>query len=601
MWQKKAVLVALIGSCVATWPSASEADHWPKEKLSINLSLSGGGIRASAFAQGVLLELDEIFLCWEGAGEDKKLSDIRYSRRSDKSNPDNCKNPTTLLKSLDTISAVSGGAITAAYYKASNGDAWKQSFREALTNKDIQKELLTRIQSNSALLPDIAFRPALAVTSLIDVAKYLVTAPFKLTGLTASLRNPDLTPALFLASGQGLIKPDEMSEVYRNWFWPNARKELSFGDYASGKVGSDKSVKLLINATDIKNGAIFTFDENTFTCMGLSQQDFLAFSVARALAASSALPVIFSPHNLSELLKNARPEKVNGENCPVLSTDHTRSPLLLDGGIVENLGLARLLQDAFWRKNYASNPHHNAAEQTFLISVNAAVQGGSGLPTLGKGSTIPQDLDQSFDVLMTNKTDVTRTIFESALHPFGFRFLELRFPDINRASIPPVETNFTTERVALQRLGVPFGRQLSKSELTKMAEESALFRQERDKVFQDLNAIGMAPTKEQIDLLISAGRAVIADRFDEIKEQLAALTAQEFQEVCGDIFNIDKHYCWPQELTDKNLLRSPLRVVLSRLDTVKEQHIKRITANRNRAIASLRDKIRRTLLNELEL
>ena len=227
------------------------------------------------------------------------------------------------------------------------------------------------------------------------------------------------------------------------------------------------------------------------------------------------------------------------------------------------------------------------------------MQGGSGLPTLGKGSTIPQDLDQSFDVLMTNKTDVTRTIFESALHPFGFRFLELRFPDINRANVSPIETNFTTERVALQRLGVPFGRQLSKSELTKMAEESALFRQEKDRVFQDLNAIGMAPTKDQIDLLISAGRAVVADRFDEIKEQFSGLIAQEYREVCEDIFNIDNHYCWPQELTDRDLLRSPLRIVLSRLDTVKEQHIKRITANRDRAIARLRDTIRAGLNDEL--
>lgn len=589
------ILVGLITFALGSWPGNGLAHHQPDEELSINLSLSGGGTRAAAFAHGVLLELDEIRLCWKIDQQTKehKLT-VLYTRRITK---DNCDNLSTrpLLEELKSISGVSGGAITAAHYKASRGNEWKRSFREALLSKNIELELLSRIQSSSALLPDPLFRPALAVTSIVDVAKYFATLPFKLTGLKTGFMNPDFTPALFLASGQGLIKPDEMSELYRDWIFPGSQKNLTFGT-----LGNEKPFRLLINATDIKNGSIFTFDENTFTCMGLAKSDFTTFPIFRALAASSALPVIFSPHNLSDLLEKAKPEMVAGENCAILLADKNRAPLLLDGGIVENLGLAKLLQEAFWRKNYKWNPHHDAAEQTFLISVNAAVQGGSGLPTLGKGSTIPQDLDQSFDVLMTSKTDVTRTIFESALSPFGFRFIELRFPDISRNNTTLTATDFTTDRVALQRLGVPFGSTLSKADLTRMSEESSLFRQEREKAFQDLNSIGMAPTKEQIDLLIYAGRAVVADRFDEIKEQLQGLTKQKYQEMCGEILNITKNYCWPEELTDKDLLRSPLRVVLSRFDHVKEQHINRITANRTRAIEILQGDIRERLGEEFK-
>lgn len=593
----------LFSLALLAWPSIGKADHWPHEELSINLSLSGGGTRAAAFAHGVLLELDEIRLCWKPTEQPNESElVVFYTRRTAETTTNLCDNSSTrtLLEELQTLSGVSGGAITASYYKASKGNEWKRSFRDVLLSKNMELELLARIQSNSALLPDALFRPALAITSIVDVAKYFATLPFKLTGIKAGFMNPDFTPALFLASGQGLIKPDEMTEVYRDWILSGINKNLTFGDLSKGELGKNKPPKLLINATDIKNGSIFTFDENTFTCMGLTKSDYEKFPISRALAASSALPVIFSPHNLSDLVQNARPEQVTGENCAILSADFKRAPLLLDGGIVENLGLAKLLQEAFWRKNHKWNPHHNAAEQTFLISVNAAVQGGSGLPTLGKGSTIPQDLDQSFDVLMTNKTDVTRTIFESALSPFGFRFIELRFPDISRTNTSERGTDLTTERVALARLGIPFATRLSKAELTRMAEESSLFRQEKEKVFQDLNSIGMAPTKEQIDLLISAGRAVVADRFDEIKEQLLGLTEQRYQEICGDILNITKAYCWPNELTDKDLLRSPLRVVLSRFDTVKEQHVKHIAANRARAIASLRDNMRANLLEEVK-
>ncbi len=291
MRQGVGLLIGVIGLTLSAWTGEGHAHHQPSEDLTINLSLSGGGTRSAAFSHGVLLELDEIRLCWRS-----QHLHIFYTRRSNEDNP--CENQVTrsLLEEVKTISGVSGGAFTAAYYKASKGNTWKQQFRETLLNKNMELELLTRIQSNSAFWPELLFRPTLAVAGIVDVVKYLVTFPFKLTGLNAGFMNPDFTPALFLALGRGLIKPDEMSELYQEWLFQKSQENLTFGT-----LNGEKPFRLLINATDIKNGTIFTFDENTFACMGLALEEFLKLPVSRALAASSALPVIFSPHSLAEL------------------------------------------------------------------------------------------------------------------------------------------------------------------------------------------------------------------------------------------------------------------------------------------------------------
>jgi NTE family protein len=87
--------------------------------LFIVLTFSGGGTRAAALAHGVLEELASIEVEWEGR------------RRR-------------LLDEVDSISAVSGGSVTAAYY-ALHGDRLFDDFALKFLHQDVQAMFARRL------------------------------------------------------------------------------------------------------------------------------------------------------------------------------------------------------------------------------------------------------------------------------------------------------------------------------------------------------------------------------------------------------------------------------------------------------------------------
>ena len=90
------------------------------DKLFVVVTFSGGGKRAAAFSYGVL----------------EALRDVEVTT------PDGERHP--LLDEIDLISAVSGGAFTAAYY-ALNGKESFQSYAPRFLNHDTEQDLWHKV------------------------------------------------------------------------------------------------------------------------------------------------------------------------------------------------------------------------------------------------------------------------------------------------------------------------------------------------------------------------------------------------------------------------------------------------------------------------
>ena len=89
------------------------------DKLTVVLAFSGGGTRAAAFAYGVLEELADIEITFNGKTH-------------------------RLIDEVDLISSVSGGSFTAAYYGL-NGDRIFEDFEDVFLRKNVQQQLIMKV------------------------------------------------------------------------------------------------------------------------------------------------------------------------------------------------------------------------------------------------------------------------------------------------------------------------------------------------------------------------------------------------------------------------------------------------------------------------
>lgn len=100
---------------VGAGPAQPKAGETRSDSLLVGLAFSGGGTRAAAFAYGVLETMAEVTVRWEGR-------ELR------------------LLDEIDTISSVSGGSFTAAYYGLF-GDRIFEDYADKFLYRDVQGKL----------------------------------------------------------------------------------------------------------------------------------------------------------------------------------------------------------------------------------------------------------------------------------------------------------------------------------------------------------------------------------------------------------------------------------------------------------------------------
>lgn len=241
---------------------------------------------------------------------------------------------TTLVQSADFVYGVSGGSVLAAYY-ALHGSNTLPDFERKFLKQNFQ-----RLVTKQAL----------------------------------SLANaPRLASAQF---GRG----DLLQEQLENTLFGHA----TFGDLAQNRQNRPFAI---ISATDMALGNRIDFIQENFdvVCLDLSH-----FRIARAVAASSAVPLVFSPIVLNNnggncnyvapqlLLNNPQYSDKHLTNKINLYSNSQQRPYihLLDGGLTDNLGLRGVLDltDSVLGHEIANTLTHQRIKRVIIINVNAQNQ-----------------------------------------------------------------------------------------------------------------------------------------------------------------------------------------------------------------------------------
>ncbi|MGA0612814.1 patatin-like phospholipase family protein [Caldimonas sp. KR1-144] len=238
---------------------------------------------------------------------------------------------TTLLDEVGLISGVSGGSILAGYY-AAFGDEVFTRFEHDFLLVNFQSHLLRDMASPSTL--------------------HKLTSPW--WGRSDALR-------------------EHLDRVFRG---------TTFGDLRARNA----RLRLLVTATDLTTGAPFEFTPEQFA---LICSDFDSVPLSFAVAASSSVPLLLSPMTVRNY----------GGSCPPVAADDDRTTQrnlaarlrhliamsyrdsaerpyihLVDGGLVDNLGVRGLLDRAVSRGSLAAGfagMAPGSVRHIVLISVNS--------------------------------------------------------------------------------------------------------------------------------------------------------------------------------------------------------------------------------------
>lgn len=243
---------------------------------------------------------------------------------------------TTLVQAADLVYGVSGGSVLAAHY-ALHGTATLPLFEQKFLKQDFQRLVGKQVLS-------LANAPRLA------------SAQF----------------------GRG----DLLQEQFENTLFGNA----TFGDLAKNRTNRPFAI---ISATDMALGNRIEFVQENFDVICLNLSD---VKIARAVAASSAVPLVFSPivfnnnggqcgyHLPPELSENpaqAYLDKSIMHQIKLYSDNQTRPYIhLLDGGLTDNLGMRGVLDLTYSKFGIAlqNQLKNNKVKRIIIINVNAQNQ-----------------------------------------------------------------------------------------------------------------------------------------------------------------------------------------------------------------------------------
>ena len=204
-----------------------------------------------------------------------------------------------ILQRVDYISSVSGGSLPAAYY-CTHGKEWNPEAVQRKLSYSFATDVLTQ-----TMLPWNVF--GLAFTS-VD-------------------------------------RTDLLARVFERVLFSRDGRALTYADLREDRP------RLLVNATDLQSGKPFVFSNESFDEIN---SDLAKFPIARAVAASSAVPVLLHQLTLQDH-----------------STTFDQYRHLIDGGVADNLG-AKTLVETFAahvqqaRARGQADPYPNGAVLIFL-------------------------------------------------------------------------------------------------------------------------------------------------------------------------------------------------------------------------------------------
>ncbi len=311
-----------------------------------------------------------------------------------------------MLDEVDRISSVSGGSFTAAYYGLF-GDRIFEDYEQVFLKKDVQADLKDLILSFTGFI-----------------------------GRT--------------------IKATSRTEEAVRYYDQHIFHGKTFAD-----LEKSKGPLILINASDLNSRSQFVFIQPQFDALC---SDLSTFKVARAVAASSAVPILFDPILLQsrsdchvsksawlqEAEERARrtddkrlEEYVESMNYYV---EHPERPYvtLVDGGVTDNLGVRTLHRVAQLkgasRLGYSKLNRNKSVKRFVIIVVNAS----TSTPTdIGKSRKLPS-IGNSFNALTDMQLHLYNTETNELLKSELKKWAQLVSPP-GRTIVPYyIELDFTS-------------------------------------------------------------------------------------------------------------------------------------------------------------
>ena len=351
--------------------------------VQIALAFSGGGTRAAAFSYGVLKAL--------------RQKEVSLAGRK-----------VRLLDEIDSITSVSGGSFTAAYYGL-HGERIFDEFETVFLRRDVEGAL------KAALFNPFNW--------------------FKTTGRT-----------------------ERAIEYYDE----NIFRGATFADMAQ-----ENRPLIVINATDLGHGVRFSFLQEYFS---LLCSELGPFPVARAVAASSAVPVLFNPvvvenypdcdlASAKQWLAEMQRQAVGDERLTQLvdglatyfDKKKRRYAHLVDGGVADNLGLLAgfdLLAAAGGPKEYVKKLGRTLPRYWVVVVVNASTTPETAMDASTRQPSLMETVNAMSDIqLHRYNTEILELTKETLAnwsrelstpqHPVQTYLIQLTFQDM-----PPERRRF---------------------------------------------------------------------------------------------------------------------------------------------------------------
>ncbi|MEP4485834.1 MAG: patatin-like phospholipase family protein [Halioglobus sp.] len=342
---------------------------------------------------------------------------------------------TRLLDDIHVISSVSGGSFTSAYYGL-HGDRIFDDFESAFLRKNVQGDLLRGL----------------------------------------------LNPLRWL-SGRG--RTEMAVEEY---------EENVFADATYADMRRDDAPLILINSTDLSTGVRFSFVQEYFN---LLCSDLSTFPVARAVTASSAVPIVFEPvvvknypdcgttrpsweKNLSSAaLRDPDIALIDEGLRQYFDRQKIQYSHFVDGGITDNLGLRAIHEivevNGGINKMLIKGGRELVPKRIAIISVDASVDKSRDLALTDEYPKISDTISAVSSVQLHRYNVATTELMQRSLDkwsqalstpeaPVKAYFIRLNFSSItdpqHRAFFNTVPTSFDLTDEQVDRLIEAGGRLL---------------------------------------------------------------------------------------------------------------------------------------------
>jgi NTE family protein len=294
----------------------------------------------------------------------------------------------TLMQELDAISAVSGGSLAAAYF-ARDPEDFLPSFRSRVLDFNLQAALLTRVLSLSGL--------------------WRQTSP---------------------TYGRGDLLQEVLDE--------NIFAGLTYADLPRRRP------MVSINATNMRFGARFEFSQDQFDRLC---SDLNPFPVARAVAASMAVPLVLSPITLWNY-KDSCPGPV--ATVPVRGIAASSSYIhLVDGGLADNTGVHAVLEhvaaNGSLLRTGRANGFQGVRKRVFIVA-NAQVNTDWPADRSPDTPGLLRQLQSVVDVPIARHADSSMRLLEDAVRQWQRETL----PGADGAA-PPDLQSFTVIEINMAR------------------------------------------------------------------------------------------------------------------------------------------------------